>query len=135
MRSMNGAKRRVLLVEDDDGYRYVLARELRAMGFDVLEFRTAMEALDCLDRDPTLRQAVVDLRMPACTLTGMGFARMMRYRNREAKVVLMTGVPEHLDINDEDGFGTVLYKDSDTGAVASRICQRFSEANQPARAS
>jgi ActR/RegA family two-component response regulator len=83
-----GAKTQVIIVEDDDAYRYALVREFRAYGkLEVIDVRLAIEALGHLDRDPTIRKAVVDLRMPANTLTGLAFARMMLHRNHEACVV------------------------------------------------
>src|SRR5664279_2227592 len=96
--SQRDAQKRLILVEDDDSYRYVLARELRACGLEVFDFRLALEALDRLDQDPAIRLAVIDLRMPTNTLTGFAFARMMRYRDQEATVVLMTAEPDYLGL-------------------------------------
>jgi ActR/RegA family two-component response regulator len=120
------AKNWVILVEDDDAYRYVLARELRACGkLDVIDVRLAMEALDHLDRDPTIRKAVVDLHMPPHTLTGLALARMMRHRNREARVVLMTAHPDYLAIDEAKLFGGVLFKKSDVAALVANIHDRL----------
>jgi ActR/RegA family two-component response regulator len=119
------AARRVILVEDDDAYRYVLARELKAPGVEVLDVRLALDALDHLDRDPDIKLAVVDLRMPANTLTGLAFARMMRYRDRDARVVLMTAHPDYLVLPEAEPFGAVLLKTADTSTMAAGIHERL----------
>jgi ActR/RegA family two-component response regulator len=120
------AKKRVILVEDDDAYRYVLAREMRVYGkLEVIDVRLAMEALDYLDRDPTIRKAVIDLHMPTRTLTGLALARMMRHRNQEARVVLMTGHPDYLAIDEAKQFGGVLFKRTDMAALVADIHDRL----------
>jgi CheY-like chemotaxis protein len=115
----------VILVEDDDAYRYVLARELRNCGLEVREFRMALEALEYLDGNPGIRLAVVDLRMPPNTLTGFALARMMRHRDRDACVVLMTALREYLDIPEAEPFGEILFKIPDAVAMAELIAARL----------
>jgi ActR/RegA family two-component response regulator len=128
-------RNQVLLIEDDDAYRYVLARELRARGnVEVIEVRLATDAVGHLDRDPTIGKAVVDIHMPMNTLTGLAFARMMQHRNREARIVLMTGDPDCLDIEEAKRFGAVLFKEADAGALISGIHLRLGLATAPRRA-
>lgn len=116
---------RMILVEDDDAYRYVLARELQAPGVEILDVRLALDALDHLDRDPHIKLAVVDLRMPSNTLTGLAFARMMRHRDRDARVVLITAHPDYLEIPEAAPFGDILFKTADTTALATGIHARL----------
>jgi ActR/RegA family two-component response regulator len=120
------AKKRVILVEDDDAYRYVLTRELHAHGkLEVIDVQFALDALDHLDRDPTIRKAVIDLHMPGRTLSGLALARMMLHRNREARVVLITGRPDYLEIEEAKLFGGVLFKTPDAAALAAEIHERL----------
>ena len=117
---------RVLLVEDDDAYRYVLSRELQdSTGMEVIAFKLALDALNHIEGDPSIKKAVVDLRMPENTLTGLGFARMMRYRCREARVVLLTGHSDYLGLDEAEPFGGVLFKESDVRNVVGKIHQRL----------
>lgn len=120
------AKKRVILVEDDNAYRYVLAREIEAAGkLEVIGYQLAIDALDHLDRDPTIRKAIVDLHMPAGTLTGLALARMMRHRDREARVVLITAHPDYLEMEEAQPFGGVLFKTHDTRALTGVIQERL----------
>jgi DNA-binding NtrC family response regulator len=127
MRSIRtGMKKRVILVEDDEAYRRVLAQGLHANGMiEVIDVRLAMDALDHLDRDPTIRKAVVNLRMPANTLTGLAFARMMRHRNSEALVILISDQLNYLAIEEAEPFGGILFKKPDAAALAADIHNRL----------
>ena len=53
---------RVLFVEDDIGKRYVIARQLRAAGFDVVEAQTGAEALAKLSADFDI--TILDMKLP-----------------------------------------------------------------------
>jgi two-component system, sensor histidine kinase len=52
----------VLFVEDDLGKRYVIARQLRAAGFEVLEAATGAEGLAQLS--PRIDIAILDMKLP-----------------------------------------------------------------------
>jgi signal transduction histidine kinase len=53
---------RILFVEDDIGKRYVIARQLRAAAFDVVEAETGAEALAKLNGDFDI--AILDMKLP-----------------------------------------------------------------------
>jgi signal transduction histidine kinase len=53
---------RVLFVEDDIGKRYVIARQLRAAGFEIVEASTGAEGLAKLS--PELDIAILDIKLP-----------------------------------------------------------------------
>ena len=59
----SGSERSILLVEDDDVFRLVLARALRARGYEVQVAAGYEEAVDMVVARPP-RLALVDLRMP-----------------------------------------------------------------------
>ena len=52
----------VLAVDDNDAIRYSLTRYLREAGYDVIEARTGMEALNLARRDPAL--ITLDINLP-----------------------------------------------------------------------
>ena len=72
-----------------------------------------------------VRKAVVDLHMPTGTLTGLALARMMRHRNREARVVLITAHPDYLEMEETRSFGGVLFKTEDARALTGDIHERL----------
>jgi DNA-binding NtrC family response regulator len=115
----------ILVVEDDDAYRYVLTRELRASGLDVFDFRLASQALDHLDRDPAIRKALIDCQPPANEITGLRFAHLMRRRNSRARIVLMTGHPDYLEMDEARQFGGVLLKMADASVMAATVRERL----------
>lgn len=53
---------RILFVEDDVGKRYVIARQLRAVGFDVVEATTGAEGLAKMS--PEFDIAILDMKLP-----------------------------------------------------------------------
>ena len=59
---MHNSKPRVLFVEDDIGKRYVIARQLRATGFEVDEATTGQEGLARLS--PNHDVAILDVKLP-----------------------------------------------------------------------
>jgi len=55
----------VMIVEDDDTIRKILAIECKRKGFEVIEFRDAASAMNIIDRNkPKIDAAVVDLMNP-----------------------------------------------------------------------
>jgi CheY-like chemotaxis protein len=87
---MVGTGKSVLLIEDDEAYRYSLARQLRAAGFDVVDMADSMEALTWLDAKPKLDLLIVDVRLPPETPHGFSFARMARQRQPRLSVLFIT---------------------------------------------
>jgi DNA-binding NtrC family response regulator len=78
-------KPRILLVEDEDRLRRVIALHLRSEEFDVDEAASAEQAL------PLVSQAglvLTDLRLPG--MDGLEFLARLRERNARAPVVVMT---------------------------------------------
>jgi CheY-like chemotaxis protein len=104
-----GDRVRVLVVDDEDLVRLVIARQLRHFGFDVSVARDGLEALAML---PTAAPDIVltDLNMPRCN--GEQLCRELRALPWAATlpVVLMTGGPIDEAPLRRIGFAAVLYK-------------------------
>jgi CheY-like chemotaxis protein len=60
-------ERAVLLVEDDEALRSIIARHLRARGWSVIEARSAEDAVTCLDRGPRPDVVLLDINLPGDT--------------------------------------------------------------------
>lgn len=56
------SKDRIVVVEDDEGKRYVLTRQLRQHGFEVLEACTAAQGLALVDH--TVDVVILDIKLP-----------------------------------------------------------------------
>lgn len=96
----------VLLVEDEDGLRALMAKALRRAGYEVLEAASAEAALEALEQ----RRSAVDLLATDLTLPGMGGGKLameVRWLYPDTPVVFMTG-------SSEDAEAAALMK-SDAG--------------------
>lgn len=94
-RPENGERRTlagtVLVVEDDDNEREMLAGFLRLHGFPVVSLRDGQEAIDYLREHETPAAILVDMRMPRCD--GGTLVREIRDNKRHAdtKVYAVSG--------------------------------------------
>jgi len=80
----------VLVVEDEQAVRQVVAASLRASGYKVLEARSGEEAMHRLRRhEGPLRLVLTDLVMPG--MDGREVADSVRTLHPEVKVVFMSG--------------------------------------------
>lgn len=81
---------RVLLVDDEEAVRRASARVLSAEGFEVVQAGDGREALGQLDRGQ-VDVVVSDVMMPS--MSGLDLLRMIRRRDLELPVILLTGMP------------------------------------------
>ena len=84
---------RVLVVDDDEGVRLTMQRQLAAAGFDVVAASNAAEGLARLRVDGTIRLVLFDLMMPA--MDGWSFRREQLSTPELAEVpaIVLTGAP------------------------------------------
>jgi DNA-binding response OmpR family regulator len=80
----------ILLAEDEEDLRTMVARRLRSQGHEVLEARHGAEAMELAAANP-VDLVVTDLMMPF--LDGAALARLVRTRQPRAQVLFMTGYP------------------------------------------
>lgn len=97
----------VLLAEDDDELRRLLARKLRRRGLDVVEARTGTQLVELVVEHtveplaPEQKEAslvISDLRMPG--RSGLDVLRLLRRSNVEVPVILMTAFGSR-EVHDE----------------------------------
>lgn len=85
------AQARILVADDDDDVRALLAKALRAANFDVVLARNGLEAIELLTKEP-VDAVVTDISMPE--MTGIELLRAIRGRDADVPVVLITGSPD-----------------------------------------
>jgi two-component system, response regulator RegA len=78
----------LLLVDDDDTFRSVLARALARRGFEVRTAADVPDALRLVSESPP-SHAVVDLRMPGAS--GLELVEALRRQSPDARIVVLTG--------------------------------------------
>ncbi len=101
--------RRILVVDDDELTRSVVARRLRQWGYDPVVFGNPREALQYL-KDAPCSVLLTDMSMPETS--GLALARAVRRRSPRMPIVLMTGNPDpnlHRRAR-EHGIGEVVIK-------------------------
>jgi two-component system cell cycle sensor histidine kinase/response regulator CckA len=88
------AGRRVLVVDDEESIRAFVERVLRGAGFDVSTAPDGRAALDLVASQPAFDLFLLDLIMPQ--MTGDEVGRRVRLIDPDAKVLYLTGAPDHL---------------------------------------
>jgi DNA-binding NtrC family response regulator len=79
---------RLLLVDDDESFREILAEELSRSGFRTTPVRNAEDALETIGRD-SFDVAIVDLNLPG--LSGQELIQELRDRAPALEIVVLTG--------------------------------------------
>ena len=79
----------VIVVDDESGSRESMAMAIERAGLPVKTFDDAEDALEFLGREPSVRLAICDLRMPG--MDGLGFLQAVRERGHDLGVILVTG--------------------------------------------
>ena len=86
----------ILVVDDDSAVRRVAVRALSAAGFDVLEARDGVAAVEVVERAPeAIRLVLTDLHMPR--MSGVELIRVLNERWPDVPVLAMTGYSDERD--------------------------------------
>jgi CheY-like chemotaxis protein len=96
---------RILVVEDDDAARYVIARLLADKGFDVQQASDYREALRVVEDSDPLGLLLTDLVLPG--VNGFALARMARMRRRGLQVIYVTAFD---DVPTSEAVGPIIHK-------------------------
>ena len=89
-------RKTVLIVDDDQGMRYLFSRTLALEGFEVKEARGGFEALRMLDSDPP-DIIVLDLTMPGVDGFAVRNELAAHAHTRTIPIIIVTGLSENLD--------------------------------------
>ena len=87
--------RHVLLVEDDDLVRMLMAESLADAGFTVVEAATGDEAVNLIGDMPVIDLLLTDIQMRGCA-DGNVVANVAKRRHEGLPVIYMTGNPGSL---------------------------------------
>jgi CheY-like chemotaxis protein len=118
----------VLVVEDEILVRWIIAEDLRACGYRVIEAGSGDEAVDILRRTGlTIDVVFSDVQMPGA-MDGLALARWIQQRRPSIKVVLTSGIASASDAADvlcSEAF--LLPKPYSTAEVERRIRHLLAE--------
>jgi CheY-like chemotaxis protein len=102
---MGNSHGHILLVDDDEGFRYAAAKALRSAGFEIVAVPDYRGALETLEGSQPLDLLVTDVVMPD-RVNGFALARMARMRRLDLKVLYLSGY----DVPSHEAIGKVLRK-------------------------
>jgi DNA-binding NtrC family response regulator len=123
---------RVMIVEDDEPFRFAAERYLRAAGYDVIGAADSMAALDALDHGVAVDLIITDIVMPEGKPHGLALARMARLR-RKVPCIFITGYQE-LVTAEATLPGRVFQKPVDFAALVNEVQLCLAEAPAESRA-
>ncbi len=95
----------ILLVDDEEGFRYSAGRALEKAGFVVAPAKDYIDALQVLQSEQPVDLLVTDIVMPA-GIHGFALARMARMRRLGVKVLYLSAY----DVPTSEAIGKVLRK-------------------------
>ena len=84
---------RVLVIDDDDGVRAMMGRQLERAGFDVVTAGSGTEGLEVLRADASIRVVLLDMIMPEIDGWGVRSAQLADPRLAHIPAVILTGAP------------------------------------------
>lgn len=124
--------RRILVAEDNDGMRHLLARAMRASGHDVVQARNGLELMHWIDLMTQWRQTerlfdlvITDLRMPM--YSGQECLDQLHLSGDATPVILITAFGDE-KVHKEalaSGACAVLDKPLDLGQLRFLVAQVF----------
>lgn len=100
-----GRQPRILVVDDDESFRYATKKMLVALGYSVVTAPDYRQALDVITGNEPLDLLVTDIVMPN-RVNGFALARMATMRRREMPVLYVTA----FDVPAHEAIGKVLRK-------------------------
>jgi CheY-like chemotaxis protein len=86
----------VLVVDDDDAVRLVVAEILRDLSYDVIEVGSAGAAFDMLQTHPDIDLLLLDFAMPG--MSGAEVARHVRARHPRLPILFVTGYADRTQL-------------------------------------
>jgi two-component system chemotaxis response regulator CheY len=98
-KAVMGTAKKVLVVDDEKGIRFLLSEALNSQGFEVSLAKDGQESLDKLENDH-FDLVVTDINMPR--LDGVAMLKSMKRTGRNEKVIIITGDPSDRRLYDTE---------------------------------
>jgi CheY-like chemotaxis protein len=115
----------ILLVEDDETFRYSATEHLMNAGFVVIAAADSIAALCELETTVAIDLLLTDVVMPEGKPHGISLANMARMRRARLPVIFMTGYGELLPMESEFP-GPVFHKPVDMHLITHAIYESLS---------
>jgi two-component system, cell cycle sensor histidine kinase and response regulator CckA len=116
-RNTEGSGTTILLADDDNGVRSLLATTLRSRGYEVIEASGGLPALELFGEHHTrIRLLITDVVMP--DLRGPALATKVRQLQPRLPVLFITGYTDRNDIHADD---LLMHKPFTPNALATAV--------------
>ncbi len=101
--------KKVLIVEDDPGSQFLLAKVVEGMGFVAIKSSNGKRALDILMDNPEIDLLITDIMMPE--MGGRELIQILRDNTvfSHLPIMLISAVVSHQEIEDLLGMGASLF--------------------------
>jgi CheY-like chemotaxis protein len=121
----------LLVVDDDEGFRYILVENLHRVGFNASAAVNGSHAIQVLRSGKQFDLIITDLKMPL--KTGVDLLKFLAESSPKASVIILTGYPERDKIlaAAQLGFKDVLLKPVKTSDLVTLIKQKLARPNLP----
>ena len=87
--------KKVLILEDEVNIRSFVVINLKRAGYTVVEAGTGQEALDCLQSQPDIAVAILDIMLP--DIDGFEVCRRIRAGNKQIGIIMLTARTQEED--------------------------------------
>lgn len=111
---------RILIVDDDAAFRYLLERDLNRRGYAVETVAGSLEALDLLDQGRAYDLIVIDLRLSPGEPHGFAFGRMASLKSPDAPRLYVTAA-DLGDVRMDEANAPVVQKSGSLEQITGRI--------------
>jgi len=124
MDKLSDGKIRLLLVDDEDGFRSAMARRLGKRGMKPIQASHGQECLDILEKE-SMDVVVLDVKMPG--ISGIDTLKVIKKKYEKIQVILLTG---NIAVSDgiegiKSGAFDYLTKPVEIDHLANKINQAF----------
>ena len=111
--------RTVLLVEDDEAFRYAVSRYLRAKGYTVIDVAGSMAALNAIDKGG-IDLVVADIGLSSKEPHGVALGRMIHNGHPTMRILFVTGM---MDIEKLESSlpGEILFKPVELAVLSAKV--------------
>jgi DNA-binding response OmpR family regulator len=109
----------VLIVEDDEAFRYAAAHYLKFKGYKVIEAFGSVAAMRELEKGG-VDLVVTDVNLQRNEPHGVSLGLMIRHKNPSVPLLLITGRHDLIEVVGDKLPGAVLYKPLDLDVLARR---------------
>jgi CheY-like chemotaxis protein len=117
---------RVLVIDDDEGVRTVMRKQLQHAGFDVVSAASGFDGLEMMRQDPGIRLVLLDMIMPVLDGWGVRRKQMEDPMLAQVPVIILTGAPLPSLVHDQLRAADYLLKPVGRDhliSVVSNYCQ------------